>query len=70
MYIQSKDKNTVINLEKYDMVYLNEETCQIIVHKSGDSVVLGVFEDVEDARREFEDMLETLMEEVNIHEVE
>lgn len=70
MYIQSRDKNKVINLEKYDMLYLNDETNQIIAQKGSNAVILGWFDGIEDAKREFEDILETLMEESNIHEVE
>ncbi len=70
MYIQSRDKNTVINLEKYDMIYLNDETNQIIAQKGSNAVILGWFDRIEDAKREFEGILETLMEESTIHEVE
>lgn len=70
MYIQSRDKNTVINLEKYDMIYLNDETNQIIAQKGSNAVILGWFDGIEDAKKEFEDILETLMEESSIHEVE
>ncbi len=70
MYIQSKDKRTVVNLEKYDVIYVAEGTSQLIAQKDGEKVLLGRFETDEEAMESLESLLQSMLDEVTIYEVE
>lgn len=70
MYIQSKDKRTVVNLEKYDVLYVVEGTSQLIAQKDGEKVLLGRFETDEEAMESLESLLQSMLDEVTIYEVE
>lgn len=75
MYIRTQNKNQLINFDNFHIVSLDEEERQInAIHISGEKkiiVPLGTFEDLETARHEYEEILDSLLdEEIGTYEVE
>ena len=73
MVVLDQDKITLINFENFHEVFLDEENLKIIGRVFGNdknlTVVLGVYDDLETAKKEFEDFEDSLLDdEVVIHE--
>ena len=73
MVVLAQDKRTLINFENFHEVFLDEENLKIIGRVFGNdknlTVVLGVYDDLETAKKEFEDFEDSLLDdEVVIHE--
>lgn len=75
MYIRSQDRNSLINFDKFHQLTLDEENLQInAIFYNGDNKVvtpLGCYKTLERAKSEYEDIMDSLLDEtIGIHEVE
>lgn len=73
MYIQSQDRNTLINFDNFHEVFLDEEKicARYFCMDKKITVVLGEYKDMETAKKEFDDILDDLCDdEVGIHILE
>ena len=76
MYIQSQNKDTLINFDKFHELFLDRENLRICARyfclDKKITVVLGEYTELETAQKEYDDILDSLIDEENvaIHEVE
>lgn len=75
MYIRTQDKRCLINFDRFHEVSLDEENCQInAIYFNGETrvvVPLGGFKTLEEAKTEYEDILDSLLDDdIGIHEVD
>lgn len=73
MYIQSQDRQLLINLDKFHSLYVNDTTFCAARYDDGKKtvVVLGEYDSHEDAMNEFESLMDDMMNEgMSIYEVD
>lgn len=73
MYLMAQDKRTLINLDNFHEVFLDDESLMIVARVFSDNknltIILGQYKDIETAKNEFSDFQESLLDdEVAIHE--
>lgn len=73
MFILAQDKRTLINFNNFHEIFLDDENLRIVGRVFGNeknlTVILGVYNDLETAKKEFRDFEDSLLDdEVAIHE--
>ena len=73
MFILAQDKRTLINFNNFHEIFLDDENLRIVGRVFGNeknlTVILGVYDDLETAKKEFKDFEDSLLDdEVGIHE--